>query len=268
MAEKKLKVKSEKEKVENKKTENKTVKTAVGKKVAKSVEKEVVASSIPVKKEVKSTKKIGDTTINVLTTDGVIDGKMELSKELFAGKVNKQLMAQAVRVYLANQRLGTVSTKTRGEVEGSTKKIFKQKGTGNARHGSKRAPIFVKGGVALGPKPRDYSLDFPKKMKRAALISALTSQLTQNAIKVVSNLEHLELKTKVYAEMFENIECVGKTLMVIAKDEHPTLRAMRNLPKVDVVPASDVHTYAVLVHRHVAFTKKGVKELEERLTAN
>src|SRR5207248_616028 len=95
-------------------------------------------------------------------------GKVSLPKEIFAETVNKKLLAQAVRVYLANKRQGNASTKTRGEVEGSTRKIYRQKGTGNARHGSIRAPIFVKGGIVHGPRPRDFSLGLSKKMRRKA----------------------------------------------------------------------------------------------------
>src|SRR5579885_383385 len=136
--------------------------------------------------------------IDVYGIDRKVSGKVSLPHVIFGEKVNKQLLAQAVRVYLANKRQGTVSTKTRGEVDGSTRKIYRQKGTGRARHGSVRAPIFVHGGVVHGPKPRDYSLNLPKKMRRKALFSALSAKLQDGQIKVVAGFEKLEPKTKAF----------------------------------------------------------------------
>src|SRR3990170_6251019 len=134
--------------------------------------------------------------VPVVGVDGKTKSKIQLPKELFGAKVNKALLAQAVRVYLANQRTGNAATKTRGEVEGSTRKIYRQKGTGRARHGAIRAPIFVGGGIVFGPRPHDFHLDFPKKMKRRALGSALTSKLGSGDVIVVSGLSDLEPKTK------------------------------------------------------------------------
>src|SRR3989338_5152877 len=125
----------------------------------------------------------------VFDTKGALKKTIDLPKEIFGVQENNILLAQAVRVYLANQRQGTVSTKTRGEVAGSTRKIYRQKGTGRARHGSIRAPIFVHGGLVFGPKPRDYSMKFPKKMRKAALASALSSKVNDAQVKVVDGLE-------------------------------------------------------------------------------
>ena len=202
----------------------------------------------------------------VVGVDGKVIGKIQLPIELFGAKVNTQLMAQAVRVYLANQRVGTASTKTRGEVEGSTRKIYKQKGTGRARHGAIRAPIFVGGGIVFGPKPRDYTLAFPKKMKRLALASALTSKHLEEHVIVVDGLESIEPKTKVMAATLQTIGAIGKTLIVTSVHALPVVRAGRNIEGVDIVPAHTLHTYAVLNHKNLVFTKEAIPVLKETFT--
>lgn len=185
---------------------------------------------------------------------------MTLPKELFAAKINKPLMAQAVRVYLANQRQGTASTKTRGEVEGSTRKIYRQKGTGRARHGAIRAPIFVGGGIAFGPTPRDYHLDFPKKMKRAALSSALTSAFQEGKMIVVDGLS-LVAKTKIMANTLQTVGTKGSTLLVVGKDAGVTMRAARNIADLDILPAQNLHAYSVISHQKVVCMKEAIGEL-------
>ena len=196
-------------------------------------------------------------SVPVLGIDGKPAGKMTLPKELFAAKINKGLMAQAVRVYLANQRGGHASVKTRGEVEGSTRKIYRQKGTGRARHGGIRAPIFVGGGIAFGPKPRDYHLDFPKKMKRAALASALTMALGEGKVSVISGLGGI-VKTKIMAQTMQNIGPSGSTLLVIGKDARGVIRAARNIASVDITPETDLHAYTVLRHQRIVFMKEAL----------
>jgi large subunit ribosomal protein L4 len=165
--------------------------TKTTKKATTPVKAETTVTVKPVTKVTRGVK------IDVLDLTGKVQTSIDLPAELFGAKVNKQIMAQAVRVYLANQRQGTQSTKTRGEVTGSTRKIYRQKGTGRARHGGITAPIFVGGGIALGPKPRDYGLSLPKKMRRVALASALTSQLNAGKVKVVDGFDTIEPKTKV-----------------------------------------------------------------------
>src|SRR6266404_5428662 len=172
-----------------KKPVSKTVKSAT-----KTVNKEAVVkvaeptrSASAVNAEVSVSKKTTEkayatVSVAVVGIDGKVSGKVSLPGEMFGEKVNKALLAQAVRVYLANQRQGNASTKTRGEVDGSTAKIYRQKGTGRARHGSKRAPIFVKGGIVFGPKPRDFSLSLPQKMKRKALFSALSAKVKDKEV--------------------------------------------------------------------------------------
>jgi large subunit ribosomal protein L4 len=199
----------------------------------------------------------------VLGVDGKAAGSVTLPPEYFGAKINKQLMAQAVRVYQANQRVGHAATKTRGMVEGSTRKIYKQKGTGRARHGAIRAPIFVGGGIVFGPMPRDYSLKLPPKLKRAAVASALSSQLSAGNIIFVSGLSDVKPKTKVMAQALTAVGRSKNTLLVVPKDVDMVVRAARNIAGVDVVPVTDMHAYGVVTHGKIIFMKEAVSALRK-----
>ena len=183
---------------------------------------------------------------------------MQLPEDLFAAKINNALMAQAVRVYLANQRQGSASTKTRGQVEGSTRKIYRQKGTGRARHGAIRAPIFVGGGVVFGPTPRDYHLSLPQKMKHAALASALTNALQEGKVIVVSGLSDMAPKTKKMAHALDSIGAVGATLLVVSKGVSGVIRAARNIERLDIMPIQNLHAYSVISHQKLVFMKEAL----------
>lgn len=246
-------------------TSKKAAKPAVkaAKKTAAETEVETVASVVPAKKEAPKMRKHGDVNVDVYAVSGEKSGTVSLPESVFAAKINPSLMAQAVRVYLTNQREGSASSKTRSEVDGSSKKIYKQKGTGRARHGTIRAPIFVKGGVALGPKPHDFRLDLPKKMKREAVASAFTSQLVHDSVRIITDAEKAELKTKVFASLFTSLQTTRKTLVLITKEERSIRRAIRNIKYIDVMDVQDAHTYAVLHHKHVVLTKQAIKALEE-----
>jgi len=235
----------------------KTVKT-VKKAVVVKKEAKVVAKPA---KEVKATM-----SLSVYGLDGKADGKVSVSAEMFGDKVNKKLIAQAVRVYLANQRQGTVSTKTRGEVDGSTRKIYRQKGTGRARHGSVRAPIFVKGGIVFGPKPRDFSLDLPKKMKRKALFSSLSAKVIDNEVKVISGFEEIKPKTKNFVAALQKLELDGKkrsVLLVTGGKAENLKRSAGNIQGVCVLPANLLNTYEVIKHKHVVLMKEAISEMEK-----
>lgn len=238
----------------------KVTKTVASKTTAVKIasKKEVVAATIPVKKEKRKT---GDMSMEVLSPEGKSVGNITLPEIYFGAKVNPILVAQAIRVYLANQREGSASTKTRGEVEGSTKKIFRQKGTGRARHGGIRAPIFVGGGISMGPRPHSHAMAFPHKMKQRALASVLTTQLRDGAIKVVGDVESLPLKTKSFATMFSALSCTGKTLFFLSRSENEMARAVQNLERVHVRPVNNATTYEVLNHKHIVFTKNAIEEL-------
>lgn len=239
-----------------------TVKKETIKKVTPKVAKKV---SAPVKAAATVQ---GSLSAPMFDVKGARNGTMALPKEVFGVKINKPLMAQAVRVYLANQRQGNASTQTRSEVEGSRKKIYRQKGTGGARHGSKRAPIFVKGGVAHGPKPKDYSLSLPKKMKKAALFSALTLKFKDGEIKVLSGLTKIEPKTKIMdilvKKISEDQNKKQKVLLITSaapKDLENVYRAGRNISNVEILNAKLLNTYEVLKYKNLLFMKESIEVL-------
>jgi len=217
--------------------------------------------------ESKSEPKTGGFSVPMFDVKGAKAGTVALPKEIFGAKINDNLMAQAVRVYLANQRLGTASVKSRGEINASTKKIYRQKGTGRARHGAKSAPIFVHGGVAMGPKPHDFSLKLPKKMKKAALLSALSAKLKDGEIKVLSGYEKIEPKTKSMDKALKNIYKDGKrnVLLITYKSENELdslKRASRNLKDVKIINADLLNTYEVIRSRELLFLKSSINALK------
>lgn len=214
----------------------------------------------PVKKAVK--KPVSGLSITVVDVDGKKKGTMSLQKELFGVPVNKALMAQAVRVYRMNQHQGHAHTKIRGEVEGSTRKIYRQKGTGRARHGSIRAPIFVGGGIVFGPRTRNISRTLPKKMRRVALASTLSIKLRDGSVIVVEGLESLEPKTKHMAQALRAIGAQGRTLLVVPSDAGAVKRMSSNLKNVDVFEAKDLHAYTLMEHKTIVMTKKAVSQME------
>jgi large subunit ribosomal protein L4 len=166
------------------------VKSAVKKKTTETVSAAAPVATKPVAPVRAARKQAANLTVDMYDAAGKVTGSVSLPEEVFGAKINKRLIAQAVRIYLANQREGSASTKSRGEVQGSTRKIYRQKGTGRARHGGVRAPIFVHGGIAHGPKPRDFSLKMPQKMKRAALFATLSLKAQTNAVRVIENEGH------------------------------------------------------------------------------
>lgn len=241
-------------KKETKPTEEKSTKKVAGKQEA------VVATAA------KETKKNGQLTIDVVDTKGKVVETMSLPEAIFGAKINKPLMSQAVRVYLANQHRGTASTKSRGEVRGSTRKIYRQKGTGRARHGGIRAPIFVHGGVAHGPKPRDYSLSLSKKMKKAALFSALSAKLADGSIKVVKGLELLEPKTKVMVTTFANLSLDGKKrgiVVIMPERIDPVEKAARNIAGVVVSRVESLNTYDVMRSKMLVFMQPAIEKAQQ-----
>lgn len=217
----------------------------------------------PVRKT--AAKKTSSLTADVYDLKGKAVEKLSLPQEIFGAKINPKLMAQAVRVYLTNQRRGTVATKTRGQVQGSTRKVWRQKGTGRARHGAITAPIFVGGGVAHGPKQKDYSLSLPKKMRKAALFSALSAKVHDNDIKFVSGLAEIAPKTKDMAKLIKNLALDGKNtkiLLVIHEDKDNITRAARNLSGVSYASAKRLNTYEVLHTKMILFMKESVDVLQ------
>lgn len=204
--------------------------------------------------------------VAVVNTSGKAAGQVELPKEIFAAKVNPDLMAQAVRVYLSNQRKARAKTKTRGEVVGSGRKIWRQKGTGRARHGDRYAPIFVGGGIAHGPTGKEnYKLLLPKKMKRRALFSALTAKLAEGELLVVKGLDKVSGKTAEMAKIFKNLKVSAKDKPLIALPDgiENLARASRNLAGVRLTRAESLNTYQVLNTKRLIFLPESIERLKE-----
>lgn len=220
-----------------------------------------------VKKETKIVKKPtttrGSISAPMYDAKGSKTGTFSLPKEVFGAKINNELMAQAVRVYLANQRQGNANAKSRGEINLTTGKWYRQKGTGRARHGAKSAPIFVGGGVAHGPRAKDYSLKLSKNMKKAAIKSALSKKASEGEIIVISGLSKIEPKTKVMNTALSKItkDTKGKsTILVVTagstKELPNVFRAGTNIKNVDLMSAKLLNTYEVLRHKNLLFMKE------------
>lgn len=200
---------------------------------------------------------------HVFDITGKSKGEIALAAELFEVAVNKPLLAQAVRIYLANQRQGNANTKSRGEVTGSTRKIFRQKGTGNARHGDIKAPIFVGGGIVHGPVAHSFTLQFPKKMKRAAVVSALSSQADK--VVVVEGMNDVDGTTKAVTPVIKAIRKAEEKLLVVLTGEMKNAsRSLRNLEKVTYMNVADLNAYTILTHPTLVFTKEALGELEKK----
>lgn len=212
-------------------------------------------------------KKVSAISVPIYSLAGISAGSLELPKEAFGVKVNKRLLSQAVRVYLTNQKSLFGSTKKRGEVTGSKAKIYAQKGTGRARHGAITAPIFVGGGVAFGPKPRKVRLILPKKMKKAALLQALTSKASEQKVIGLSNLDKATGKTKEFDRLLNKIFKNKKSsaLIVTEGKADNVIRAVRNISGVDILPVNQVNAYEVLRHDYLLLTKGAVKCLIDQL---
>lgn len=194
------------------------------------------------------------------------DKQMVLPKEIFEAKINLPLMAQAVKVFLANQRTASPKAKTRSEVTGSTKKIWRQKGTGRARHGDNKAPIFVGGGKAHGPTGEKKRLSLSKKMRQAALRSALSSKAKEGVIFVVDDLTKIAPKTKQAVKFIDNLG-IGdkKATLYLSENNDNIIRAFGNLPNVTIAFANQLNAYQALSSGRMIFTKEAIKVLKERL---
>jgi len=193
--------------------------------------------------------------LTLKTAAGEDNGTIELSDEVFGVTPNISLMHQVVTAQLAARRSGTQSTKTRSDVRGGGRKPYAQKGTGNARQGSIRAPHFVGGGVALGPKPRKYDQKTPKKMVRAALRSALSDRASEGKIVVVDSWGFESPKTKNAKEALDALGITGTALVVVGRDDAAAALSFRNLPKAQVIAPGELNAYDVLCNEWIIFTK-------------
>jgi large subunit ribosomal protein L4 len=189
-----------------------------------------------------------------------------LKEEIFGVKSRPHLLHQIVVMQLANRRAGTAATKSKGFVSGGGKKPWRQKGTGRARAGSIRSPIWVGGGTVFGPQPRDYSYRLPRKARREALLSALSLKNRDGKILVLDRLELEEAKTKLMVKALADLK-VESALIVIAQADEKIERAARNLPKVKVLRVEGLNVYDLVRYDHLIFTEGALKLLEERLAA-
>lgn len=237
------------------------VKKVPAKKIAKT---EVVEAKAEVKPVAAKPAKSGGLSVTVFSLLGKEAGSLDLPKSLFGAEINRALLSQAIRVYLNNQKGHFSNTKTRGEVEGSTRKIYAQKGTGRARHGGVRAPIFVGGGIALGPKSRQGLLELPKKMRKAALISALSQKHLDKDIFAISGLEKATGKT---SEISKLLKGMGKKSVLIVSEKSNELanRAARNIKGINLIAAEDINPFEVIKAQSLIFTKGAVEALEKRV---
>jgi len=201
--------------------------------------------------------------IKVLNMAGENVGTMNLSDAIFAADVNGAVLHAAVKMYLGNQRQGTQSTLTRTEVSGGGKKPWRQKGTGRARQGSTRAPQWTHGGIALGPKPRLYKTKMNKKVKKLAMISALSSKVAANEMIVVDKIESAEYKTKTMVKMLSAVGAAKKALIVMAEKDEKVLKSLANIPGVKVALTNTLNVYDILGCDSFIVAKAAVEKLEE-----
>ena len=202
-------------------------------------------------------------TIDIYNAGGDVVGSMDLNENVFGADVRTDVMHEVVVNYLANQRQGTQSTKTRTEVRGGGIKPWRQKGTGRARQGSIRAPQWVGGGVALGPKPRDYRYAVNKKVRRLALKSALSAKVQDSELIVLDDFEAPEIKTKQVAELLKNLKVTEKALIVLPENDKNIVASARNIKGVDTTYVGAINTYEVLSHTKCIILKDAVTKLEE-----
>jgi len=205
-------------------------------------------------------------TVDVKNLSNEVVGKIDLADSVFAGPINQGLMHLAVKQYLANLRSGTHKTKTRAEVSGSGKKPWRQKGTGRARVGEIRNPLWRKGGTVFGPRPRSYEAPLPKKMFRAALKSALALKLKENQLNVIDAFTLESHKTKAFSQALSKLGFDRKVLLVDHQENPNLWLASRNLNDVQLLPNLQVTPYHVLNANHVVFTKAAIEALQEVLT--
>ena len=205
-------------------------------------------------------------TIEVVNLDNKKAGSLDLSPAVFETVVRPHLLHAEVRRQLAERRSGTHSTKNRALVSGGGAKPYRQKGTGRARQGTIRAPQFAGGGVVFGPVPRGYSHKLPKKMRRAALLSALSQRLKESALTVVDDLQIDGFKTKRMLEILDALGLAGGSVLVVIDEPNATVEASaRNLPGVGVVRSEGLNVYDLLRHQHLLFTEAAIAQLETRL---
>ena len=201
--------------------------------------------------------------VDILNIKGENVGSLELNETLFNTEISEHSVYEVVKNQLANKRQGTQSAKTRSEVRGGGRKPFRQKGTGRARQGSIRAPHYTGGGVVFAPKPRDYSYKVPKKLRRKALYSVLTSKVVDGELIVLDDLKLENNKTKEAAAVLNAVEAGKKAYVVTAENDNNVYRSFRNIEGVDVASVSLINVYDLVRHNKLVITKDAIAKLEE-----
>lgn len=201
--------------------------------------------------------------VKVLNMAGTEAGTIELSDAVFGIEPNQNAVHAVVKNYLANQRQGTQSAKTRGDVRGGGRKPFRQKGTGRHRQGSTTDPTQVGGGVAFAPKPRNYRYTLPKKVRRLAMLSALSSKVLEKEIIVLDELKLEAPKTKEMVKVLENVKAGRKALIVTAEKDENVVRSAANIPGVRTALVSTMNVYEIINHENFIVTTEAIKKIEE-----
>ena len=200
----------------------------------------------------------------VLGADNKELKKIELSKAIFASPIRRQLLFDCTQIYLANKRQGTVKAKDRGEISRTTKKVYRQKGTGNARHGSLKAGIYVGGGAAFPPRPRDWYTTLPQSMKKEALKTALALRKKEENLLLVDQFSVKEIKTKPMAGQLAKWG-VKKGLLITEDRQENLLKSIRNIPYISLTTADNVNVLDILAHEKIVLTEKALQKLQKRL---
>ena len=201
--------------------------------------------------------------VDVLSVDGKKVKELELNENVFGIEPNENIVHSAIVNYLANQRQGTQNTKTRAEVSGGGRKPWRQKGTGRARQGSIRAPQWIKGGIALGPRPRSYSYKINKKEKRLAIKSILSSKVAEKELVVLDKLELKEIKTANMVKVLNNVKAEGKTLILLPANNENVQKSSRNIEGVKTLTVDTINAYDLVKYNNLVVTEDTVKKLEE-----
>ena len=201
--------------------------------------------------------------VDVYNIEGKKVSDIELADSVFGIEPNENIVHSVLKNYLANQRQGTQSTKTRAEVSGGGKKPWRQKGTGRARQGSTRAPQWTKGGIALGPKPRSYRYTVNKKEKRLAVKSVLSSKVLEKELTVVDKLELKEIKTKSMVNALAALKVEGKTLIILPENDKNVVMSARNIKDVKTISANNINVFDLLKYSNLILPVDTVKKLEE-----